>query len=202
MPADVVVSNADALQVYRDLLPTPRRVAPLRERSLGGFVLLLGVRGSTAGLAHHNVFFPADYDAEFDAVFGRAGPARRDPTVFVSVARRSGGPPARGTRPGSYWSTPRRTADRRLERRPATRYADRILDVLARRGVDVRDRVLFREIRTPADLETATVTPGGAIYGTPSHGLTGAATAAQPRPGAAGCSWSAARCTPAAGCRW
>jgi phytoene dehydrogenase-like protein len=37
----------------------------------------------------------------------------------------------------------------------------------------VRDRLLFREIRTPADLETATLTPGGAIYGTPSHGLTG-----------------------------
>jgi phytoene dehydrogenase-like protein len=31
--------------------------------------------------------------------------------------------------------------------------------------------VLFREIRTPADLETATATPGGAIYGTPTHHL-------------------------------
>jgi phytoene dehydrogenase-like protein len=33
--------------------------------------------------------------------------------------------------------------------------------------------VLFREVLTPADLERATNTPGGAIYGTPSHGLTG-----------------------------
>jgi phytoene dehydrogenase-like protein len=37
----------------------------------------------------------------------------------------------------------------------------------------VRDRVLFREVRTPADLEAATATPGGAIYGTPRHGLQG-----------------------------
>ena len=37
--------------------------------SLAGFVLLLGVRGRTDGLAHHTVLFPADHDAEFDAVF-------------------------------------------------------------------------------------------------------------------------------------
>ncbi|MFD0823800.1 phytoene desaturase family protein, partial [Micromonospora zhanjiangensis] len=96
VPADVVVANVDALTVYRDLLPTPARLSRLADRSLAGFVLLLGVRGST-GLAHHNVFFPdhrrypASYDAEFDAVFGDPGrgvPARPapDPTVFVTVA--------------------------------------------------------------------------------------------------------------------
>jgi phytoene dehydrogenase-like protein len=89
--ADVVVANADALEVYRDLLPWPRRLSRLADRSLSGFVLLLGVRGRTAGMAHHTVFFPHDYDAEFDAVFGDAGrgrPARPaiDPTVYVTVA--------------------------------------------------------------------------------------------------------------------
>jgi phytoene dehydrogenase-like protein len=52
-------------------------------------------------------------------------------------------------------------------------YADYVLATLARRGLDVRDRVLFREIRTPADLERDTNTPGGAIYGTPRHGVAG-----------------------------
>jgi phytoene dehydrogenase-like protein len=42
--------------------------------------------------------------------------------------------------------------------------------VLARRGTDVRGRVRWREIRTPADLERETGAPGGAIYGTASHG--------------------------------
>ena len=53
-------------------------------------------------------------------------------------------------------------------RRPglAEAYADRILDVLAERGADVRDRLLFREIRTPADLADGTGAPGGTIYGT------------------------------------
>ncbi|HEY0697548.1 MAG TPA: phytoene desaturase, partial [Micromonospora sp.] len=69
-------------------------------------------------------------------------------------------------------------------RRPglAEAYADRILDVLAARGVDVRDRLVFREVRTPADLAATTGAPGGAIHGTaggllrtpnrgPAHGV-------------------------------
>jgi phytoene dehydrogenase-like protein len=53
-------------------------------------------------------------------------------------------------------------------RRPglAEAYADRILDVLAARGTDIRDRVVFREVRTPADLAASAAAPGGAIYGT------------------------------------
>jgi phytoene desaturase len=175
-PASVIVSNADALQVYRDLLPTPPRAARLTERSLGGFVLLLGVRGRTPGLAHHNVFFPADYGAEFDAVFGTDGRGARPvsaPTIFVTV------PDDPLVRPAGHeaWFVLVNAASSNLFdwRAPgvADSYADHVLDVLAQRGVDVRDRVLFREVRTPADLESATWSPGGAIYGTPSHGMGG-----------------------------
>jgi phytoene dehydrogenase-like protein len=52
----------------------------------------------------------------------------------------------------------------------ADRYASEILDVLARRGLDVRDRVRFRVVRTPADLERDTGSIGGSIYGTSSNG--------------------------------
>ncbi|MGW0433700.1 phytoene desaturase family protein [Micromonospora sp. NPDC003197] len=188
--ADVVVANADALTVYRDLLPSPSRLTGLADRSLAGFVLLLGVRGSS-GLAHHNVFFPDDYDAEFDAVFGHPGrgvPARPalDPTIFVTVADDP------QVRPDGYeaWFVLVNAArhGRSMSgvdwRRPglAEAYADRILDVLASRGVDVRDRLVFRKVRTPADLAVETAAPGGAIYGTagsllrptnrgPAHGL-------------------------------
>ncbi len=180
--ADVVVANADALEVYRDLLPDQRRARRLRERSLAGFVMLLGVRGRTPRLAHHTVLFPHDYDAEFDDVFGHprrgivARPAR-DPAVFVTVAddplvRPDGheawfvlvnAPPQGDNAAAVNWTV----GDL------ADRYADRILDILAVRGVEVRDRILFRELRTPVDLQVATASPGGAIYGTPAHGLTG-----------------------------
>jgi phytoene desaturase len=171
--ADIVVANVDALTVYRDLLPTPSRLAGLADRSLAGFVLLLGVRGRTPALAHHTVFFPRDYDAEFDAVFGsadrRARPAG-DPTVFVTRAADPAVRPAgdeawfvlvNAPRHGTAWSA----VD---WRRPglADAYRDHVLGVLAARGLDVRDRLLFAETRTPDDLATATGAPGGAIYGT------------------------------------
>jgi phytoene desaturase len=169
-PADVVVANADARSVYTDLLPVPRRAARLTERSLGGFVLLLGVRGHTPGLAHHTVFFPPVYDDEFTAVFRRGQPPD-DPAVYLTV------PDDPAVRPpgDEAWfilvnAPPQGRFDWRAEG-VADRYADRVLAVLAQRGVDVRDRLLFREVRTPADLADATGTPDGAIYGTPAHRL-------------------------------
>ncbi|WP_430779842.1 phytoene desaturase family protein [Actinoplanes sp. G11-F43] len=173
VPADVVVSNVDALTLYRDLLPSPGRLTGLADRSLGGFVLLLGVRGHTPELAHHTVFFPRDYDAEFDAIF--PGPGRRarpvdDPAVFVTRADDPAVHPAGGEAWFVLVNTPRHgTGWSAVDwRRPglADAYADRILSVLAQRGVDVRDRLEFVETRTPADLAESAAAPGGAIYGT------------------------------------
>lgn len=199
LPADVVVANADARHLYRDLVTGPaaataltglRRVTP----SLSGFVLLLALRGRTPGLRHHTVLFTEDYDDEFDAVFG-IGPYRRrgpqpvhtptvylsspdDPTlrpdadhegmfVLVNAPRHVPADDPEALRPtplhraaGMDWDAPG----------VAQAYADRVLEVMAARGFEVRDRLLWREIRTPADLARATRAPGGSIYGSSSNG--------------------------------
>jgi phytoene desaturase len=170
-PADIVVSNVDALTLFRDLLPGRRPPAALTKRSLAGFVLLLGVRGRTPGLAHHTVFFPTDYDAEFDALFADAARPVPDPAIYVSVPD----DPTVAPDGCEAWfvlvnAPPQGAVDWRAPS-VASSYADHVLDTLARRGLEVRDRVLFREIRTPADLEAATGSPGGAIYGSPTHRL-------------------------------
>jgi phytoene desaturase len=172
-PADVVVSDVDALTTYRDLLPTPARLAALTDRSLAGFVLLLGVRGSTPTLAHHTVFFPKNYNAEFDAVFGSAGSRARpasDPAIFIT---RADDPAVRPDGHEAWFvlvNTPRhgRAWSAVDWSRPglADAYRDHLLATLAARGLDVRDRLVFAETRTPLDLATATGAPGGAIYGT------------------------------------
>ena len=46
----------------------------------------------------------------------------------------------------------------------------RVLDVLAARGVDLRDRVAWSDVITPLQLAARTGAPGGAIYGTSSDG--------------------------------
>jgi phytoene desaturase len=196
LPADVVVANTDAARVYRDLLPASAGARPLHrlrraEPSLSGFVLLLALRGRTAGPAHHTVLFPADYDDEFESIFGtgrhrRTGPRPvPDPTVYVSAPD---DPALRPDDDHEAWfvlvNAPRHEPSGRAAEAagpwskgvdwdaPGLRelYADRILSVMAQRGLDVRGRVLWREIRTPADLERDTGSVGGSIYGTSSNG--------------------------------
>lgn len=187
LAADVVVAGVDATHLYDDLVHSPqarraRRALARSTPSLSGFVLLLALAGRTPGLRHHTVLFPEQYDDEFDSVFG-TGPHRGrpravpDPTVYISA------PDDPALRPDDVheaWFV-LVNAPRHAPQDPragidwdaaglANSYADRVLDVMARRGLDVRDRVLWREIRTPADLARRTRSVGGAIYGTSSNG--------------------------------
>ncbi len=167
LAADVVVANADASTVYGRLLKGARAQRRLSRTtpSLSGFVLLLGLRGRTPGLAHHTVLFPEDYDAEFDAVFG--GRPALDPTVYVSA------PPDPMVAPAgdeAWFVLVNAARQGPVDWATETTYADHILDLMAQRGLDVRDRIAVREQRSPADLERLTGSPGGAIYGSSSNG--------------------------------
>lgn len=183
--ADVVVANADAATVYGTasrpgLLPRGAgRSAALRlaatTPSSSGFVLLLGLAGRDPGTPHHRVLFPptrADYDAEFDA-YRRAAPAE-SPAVYVHAPD---DPALRPDDDSETWfvlvTVPRHDPARGVDWTApglAQRYADRVLALMAERGVDVRHRIRTCTVRTPADLERETLSPGGAIYGTSSDG--------------------------------
>jgi phytoene desaturase len=182
LSADVVIANADARHVYNTLLETnaPRSEVRRLARttpSFSGFVIMLAVQGTTPGLAHHNVWFPADYDAEFDAVFAARARPVEDPTIYACV------PDDPRMRPPGHeaWSllvnAPRHALGTRTRGSIdwdapglAERYADSILARLAQRGTDLRNRIIWREVRTPADLMRQSGAPGGAIYGTSSNG--------------------------------
>lgn len=173
--ADVVVSDADAAQLYGALLPDRRAKRARRalrkvEPSLSGFVLLLALRGKTPDAAHHRVLFPADYDDEFDSIFGANPRPVPDPTVYVCTPA----DPSVAPDGAEAWfvlvNAPRQGQVDWTAPGLAESYADRVLEVMASRGLDVRDRVLWREIRTPADWERDTGSVGGAIYGTSSNG--------------------------------
>ncbi|SNC59874.1 phytoene desaturase [Kytococcus aerolatus] len=75
VPADVVVSCADLHHTETRLLPEHlqtygERYWARRQSGPGVVLALLGVRGRLPELTHHNLFFTADWDANFDAVFG------------------------------------------------------------------------------------------------------------------------------------
>ena len=181
VPADIVVANADARQVYDRLVPRrPGRIPSTLLRrstpSLSGFVLLLALDNPPADQAHHHVLFAEDYDEEFDAVFGFNGPPRpvARPTVYISAPDDPEIVPGPDT--GAWFvlvNAPRHDPERGVDWDApglADSYADQIMRVMADRGLDVSDRVRHRLLVTPADLERRTMTPGGSIYGSSSNG--------------------------------
>jgi phytoene desaturase len=195
--ADVVVANADAAHLYGDLVKSDQGKTGLREvtrsePSLSGFVMCLAVDRTGAGgtdgtdrsdwregrteaaalppLGHHTVLFPAMYDGEFDALFGDVRRPVEDPAIYLSIPDDPAVAP-----PGcEAWfvlvNAPRHGDIDWTRPGFAEAEAQRILTIMARRGVDVRPFVRFCEIRTPYDLEVRTRADGGSIYGTSSNG--------------------------------
>ena len=179
LEADIVVSNADASHLYGDLVSGNRADAALRQLrkatpSFSGFVMLLAIKGRTPDISHHNVWFPSDYNAEFDAVF--KGRPATDPTIYACVPN---DPLMRPDAEHESWfvliNAPRHGHGKNefdwSQTDFANNYADRMVELLAERGTDLRNRILWRELITPADLEARTRAPGGSIYGTSSNGM-------------------------------
>jgi phytoene desaturase len=168
--APVVVANADAEHVYRDLLPHPRRLARVQrgERSTSGIAVLVGVQGRTPLIAHHNVWFSRDYAQEFADIRGGRIPA--DPTIYACVS--SVTDETQALAGCENWfiliNTP---ADESLEVRDAGPW---LLDRLAAVGPDLRSRAKFAEVIGPRDIARRYRSPGGAIYGTSSNGRSAA----------------------------
>jgi phytoene desaturase len=177
IPAAGVVANVDVSTVYERLLPPTagvrRRLRQLRryEPSCSGFVLMLGVDQKYPTLAHHNIFFSANYRQEFTDIFRRGRPAA-DPTVYVAITSKTdvdhaptGGEnwfilvnaPATG---GSFdWA------------REQDAYRDLVLDRLAAHGYDVRQHIVVERRLTPDDLARKTGAFRGALYGTSMNGV-------------------------------
>jgi phytoene desaturase len=170
-----LVANLDPALVYNQLLPAngPWQAEGHRllstEPSCSAFVLLLGVRRATPELAHHTTFFSSDYRREFEQIFQHHLPPE-EPTIYISITSRTSqedAPPGcenwfiqinvPALSPAWDW------------REQAESYAERVLDLLAQRGLDIRQQIEVRRLITPLDLELHTGAHRGALYGSSSN---------------------------------
>ena len=182
-PADFVVANADAELVYNKLLDgkvkeasSERKKLAKATKSLAGFSLLLGldngkISGPAPEMPHHSIYFPSDYDAEFDDIFVKKIPVT-DPTIYICAPNDP--EMVKGNNleawsvlinaprhePGSGWDWNNGSA----------LYAAKIIAKLDELGLRVSERLEVMEFQTPADLEEEVSAPGGSIYGTSSNG--------------------------------
>ena len=194
IPADLAVTNADAEITYNQLLErsvvaakSERKKLKRAEKSLAGFSLLLGLDNSkiqepAPKLNHHTIYFPEDYDAEFDDIFTKRVPVS-DPTIYICspndplMVKREGteswfvlvNAPRHDPKEGWDWST------------GGAEYAQKIIAKLDALGLRVSERLEVMEFRTPLDLQNSTLAPGGSIYGTSSNGAMSAFSRAKNR---------------------
>jgi phytoene desaturase len=168
--SDFVVSNADAIETYRNLLPKKRYQK--REPSCSGFVVLLGTRKKFNQLSHHNIFFSDDYKAEFDAIFKHKIPAEK-PTIYVCATSRTDATQAPEGCENLFIliNAPyvNEKVNWQIEAKP---YRNLIVKILEKCGLDgLESSIDFEQIITPEDFETKYRANKGSIYGISSNGI-------------------------------
>ena len=182
-PADFVVANAYGDLVYNKLLDGKiKEISPERKKlakatkSLAGFSLLLGldnskISGPAPKMPHHSIYFPEDYDAEFDDIFVKKIPVN-DPTIYICAPTDSDMVKGNNLEAWSVLiNAPRHEPGTGWDwNNDATFYATKIIAKLDELGLRVSERLDVMEFQTPADLEQEVSAPGGSIYGTSSNG--------------------------------
>jgi phytoene dehydrogenase-like protein len=143
----------------------------------------LALTGKTPELAHHNVFFPADYDDEFDSVFGKLdttfgtrSKSRPTPKPAIYICNPNDeamapagdeswfvlvNAPRHDPKNGVDWNSAELVAD----------YTQLIIDQIGAAGFEVSSRTKWQATISPADLEQRTGAHGGSIYGSSSNGM-------------------------------
>lgn len=181
--SDYVVSNIDAHITYEQLLDAPQKAKRERKKikratpSFSGFYLLLSLSGRNPDQKHHTVSFPEDYDAEFDALFTTFQPVA-DPTLYICSPQDSSMAPSARESWFVLVNAPRHSANGEgfdwLKPNVAATYSEHLIDLLVKRGLLDRERIITAQFRSPADIERMFNAPGGAIYGRSSNGASAA----------------------------
>nr|WP_246482104.1 1-hydroxycarotenoid 3,4-desaturase CrtD [Methylorubrum zatmanii] len=183
--ADAVIANADVAALGNGLLGPDAEPAgdsvPARARSLSAVTFCLRARATGFGLAHHSVFFSADYRAEFSAIL-RDRRLPTDPTVYVCAQDRDderGHAPAGPERLLLLVNAPADGAERPLSPQEIAACETTLLRKLSECGL-ILEPAGPATITRPQDFAMLFPGTGGALYGRASHGW----TATFKRPGA------------------
>ena len=178
--SDLVVSNSDAEYTFNSLIGNEvssargeRRKLKSATKSLAGFSLLLGLdnkKSKPVDVKHHNVYFPENYDLEFDQIFTQKIPVT-DPTIYLCAPKDSS--MVKGADKEAWFvlvNAPRHEPESGWDWKDGGQeYAQKIISKMDDLGLNVTNRLDFMEYRTPADLENYAMAPGGSIYGTSSN---------------------------------
>jgi phytoene desaturase len=171
--AGLIVSNMDIWFTYRRLLGKHPKLHPQKtlsqERSSSALIFYWGIKKSFPQLHLHNIFFSADYKAEFDHIWQQQD-IYHDPTVYINISskfKKDDAPtncenwfvminvPANN---GQDWNKLIASARKNIQQK--------LSEML---GEDITPLISCESILAPTSIETKTSSYKGSIYGTSSN---------------------------------
>jgi len=170
--ADIVVSNSDVTNTYRQLL-NDSQVKPAKkyyktEPSSSALVFYWGVEGEYPQLETHNILFSKDYTAEFDAIFNR-GKAPDDPTVYIYISSKINKDDAPAGHENWFVMINMPPSKNGSEVDIRLIKQNILNKIKAVPGIDLSDKIIFEDILTPALIEERTSSVYGSLYGISSN---------------------------------
>ncbi len=169
---NIVVSNMDVFFTYQQLLGDQHAAQKIlkQERSSSALIFYWGIKKEFSQLGLHNIFFAADYKAEFDHLF-RLKKMYDDPTVYINITSKCE-PGLQAPEGRENWfvmvNAPANTGqdwnDYRLKYRAAiiTRL-NRLLQT------DIEPLIEVEDVLDPVLIEAGTASYMGSLYGTSSN---------------------------------
>ena len=173
VPGDIVISNMDVYFTYKQLLNTYTGIHPKKilkqERSSSALVFYWGINKQFPQLDLHNIFFSADYGAEFAAIW-KDKTICSDPTVYLNITSKYKTDDAPGgcenwfaminvpANEGQDWDT--------LIAKARENMIKKVSGIL---GEDIETLIVSECLLDPRDIENRTSSYQGSIYGTSSN---------------------------------
>ncbi|MDB5062209.1 MAG: phytoene dehydrogenase [Mucilaginibacter sp.] len=171
--AGLVVSNMDIWFTYKQLLAKYPKLHPQKtlsqERSSSALIFYWGVKKSFPQLHLHNIFFSADYKAEFDHIWQQQD-IYHDPTVYINISSKykQDDAPADCENWFVMINVPANNGQDWDKLIAATRknIQYKLSEIL---GADITPLIACETILDPTSIETKTSSYMGSIYGTSSN---------------------------------
>lgn len=172
-PADIVISNVDAIHTYETLLedimaPLYRRYLKL-EPSSSALVFYWGINCTFPELGVNNIFFSGNYAKEFSEIFNRQK-CPEDPTVYINITSKvvSSDAPCGCENWFILVNTPYHT-DQNWEQE-AQECKKKIIPKLNRMlGCKIEKLIVTEDILTPLIIKEQTGSSRGSLYGISSN---------------------------------
>jgi phytoene desaturase len=171
--ADIVVSNVDVWFTYHKLLKDHPQLHPKKilsqERSSSALIFYWGIKKQFPELDLHNIFFSADYEAEFKHIWENQN-IGDDPTIYLNISSKLKPDDAPAgcenwfvminvpANKGQDWDELIKTAKQNILKK-----LSRILKA------DIKELIVNESILDPRSIESRTSSYQGSIYGTSSN---------------------------------